>query len=75
MGSIAPAYSWKKVMTAKEIIIELKKNDWDLASVRGSHYKFRKNGESLIVPYHKVVKKNVLENIKKQVIIAEGKSE
>ena len=67
------AYSWKKIMSAKEIIAELLKNDWQLARVRGSHYIFVKNTESVIVPYHKTVKKGVLKNIKKQVELAENK--
>ena len=61
-------------MTAKEIITELQKNNWILIRVRGSHYVFTKNGESLTVPYHKIVKKGVLESIKKQVLIAETKA-
>lgn len=39
-----PEYNWKKVMTAKEVITELKKNGWILDRIRGSHYIFLKNG-------------------------------
>ena len=70
-----PASSWKKVMTAREIMAELSKNDWELTRIKGSHYIFVKNGESVIDPFHKNVKKGVFENIKKLVEIAETKSE
>ena len=46
-----PASSWKKVMTAREIMAELSKNDWELTRIKGSHYIFVKNGESVIVPF------------------------
>ncbi len=70
-----PASSWKKVMTAREIMAELSKNDWELTRIKGSHYIFVKNGESVIVPFHKNVKKGVFESIKTLVEIAETKSE
>ncbi len=54
---------------------ELSKNDWELTRIKGSHYIFVKNGESVIVPFHKNVKKGVFESIKKLVEIAETKSE
>ena len=69
-----PDYSWKKVMTAREIIAELSKNNWELVRVRGSHYIFVKNEESVIVPFHRNVKKGVFENIKKHVEFVETKS-
>lgn len=75
MKNKKPDYSWKKVMTAREIIAELSKNNWELARVKGSHYIFVKNGESVIVPFHRNVKKGVFESIKKLVEIAETKSE
>ena len=66
-----PEYNWKKVMTAKEVITELKKNGWILDRIRGSHYIFLKNGVPLTVPYHKNIKKGLLEDIKKQVTLAD----
>ena len=66
-----PEYNWKKVMTAKEVITELKKNGWILDRIRGSHYIFLKNGIPLTVPYHKNIKKGLLEDIKKQVTLAD----
>jgi predicted RNA binding protein YcfA (HicA-like mRNA interferase family) len=66
-----PEYHWKKVMTAKEVITELKKNGWILDRIRGSHYIFLKNGIPITVPYHKNIKKGILEDIKKQVTLAD----
>jgi predicted RNA binding protein YcfA (HicA-like mRNA interferase family) len=67
-----PGYNWKKVMTAKEVIAELKRNGWELDRIRGSHYIFLKNGIPLTVPYHKEIKKGLLEEIKKQVTAADS---
>lgn len=64
-------YNWKKVMTAKEVIAELKRNGWVLDRIRGSHHIFLKNGNALTVPFHKNIKKGLLEEIKKQVAAAE----
>ena len=58
-------------MTGKEVITELKKNGWELDRIRGSHYIFLKNGIPLTVPYHKNIKKGLLEDIKKQVAMAD----
>lgn len=66
-----PGYEWKKVMTAKEVITQLTKNGWELDRIRGSHYIFLKNGIPLTVPYHKNIKKGVLEDLKKQVAMAD----
>ena len=64
-------YNWKKVMTSKEVITELKRNGWMLDRIRGSHHIFLKNGIALTVPYHKSIKKGLLEDIKKQVTLAD----
>lgn len=64
-------YNWKKVMTAKEVITELKRNGWVLDRIRGSHHIFLKNGIALTVPLHKNIKKGLLEEIKKQVAAAD----
>ncbi len=61
-------------MSAKEILTELNKNGWKISRIRGSHYIFVKNGESLTLPYHKTVKKGILDRIRKQVAIAELKN-
>ena len=66
-----PGYEWKKVMTAKEVITQLTKNGWELDRIRGSHYIFLKNGIPLTVPYHKNIRKGVLEDLKKQVAMAD----
>ena len=75
MGTGKSVYSWKKVMTAREIITELVKNHWALIRVRGSHYIFAKNGEFVTIPFHKNVKRGTLESIKKQVLNAETKTQ
>jgi len=67
-----PGYNWKKVMTAKEVIAELNRNGWTLDRIRGSHYIFIKNGFALTVPYHKNIKKGLLEDIKKLVMTADS---
>ena len=67
-----PGYNWKKVMTAKEVIAELNRNGWALGRIRGSQYIFIKNGFALTVPYHKNIKKGLLEDIKKQVMMADS---
>ena len=67
-----PGYNWKKVMTAKEVITELKRNGWILERIRGSHYIFLNKGIALTVPYHKNIKKGLLEDIKKQVTLADS---
>ena len=40
---------------------------YELISIRGSHHKFERNGESVIIPYHKPIKeiyvKQVIERI------------
>ena len=68
-------YNWKKVMTAKEVISELDRNGWVLDRIRGSHYIFIKNKIALTVPYHKNIKKGLLEDIKKQVAMADSTTE
>jgi predicted RNA binding protein YcfA (HicA-like mRNA interferase family) len=42
-----------------------------LDRIRGSHYIFLKNGIPLTVPYHKNIRKGVLEDLKKQVAMAD----
>ena len=59
-------------MTAKEVIAELNRNGWTLDRIRGSHYIFIKNGFALTVPYHKNIKKGLLEDIKKLVMTADS---
>jgi predicted RNA binding protein YcfA (HicA-like mRNA interferase family) len=68
-------YNWKKVMTAKDVFAELNRNGWTLDRIRGSHYIFIKNGFALTVPYHKNIKKGLLEDIKKQVMLADSKTD
>lgn len=58
-------------MTAKEVIAELRRNGWVLDRIRGSHHIFLKNGIALTVPFHKNIKKGLLEDIKKQVTAAD----
>ncbi|MEI6898342.1 MAG: type II toxin-antitoxin system HicA family toxin [Bacteroidota bacterium] len=65
-------YKWENGMSPKEIIAQLKANNWELKRVKGSHHVFMKNGISLIVPLHKTISKGVFESIKKQVFIAES---
>ena len=65
-------YKWKRVMTAKEVNVELLRNGWTLDRIKGSHYIFIKNGIALTVPYHKNIKKGLLEDIKKQVTMADS---
>jgi predicted RNA binding protein YcfA (HicA-like mRNA interferase family) len=38
---------------SKKIIKKLKAEGWVLVSTRGSHHKFARNGETLIVPHPK----------------------
>lgn len=38
---------------SKKIIKKLKAEGWVLVSTRGSHHKFSRNGETLIVPHPK----------------------
>jgi len=38
---------------SKKIIKKLKAEGWILVSIRGSHHKFARNGEILIVPHPK----------------------
>ena len=66
-----PGYNWKKVMTAREVITELKRNGWILDRIKGSHHIFLKNGIALTIPYHKNIKKGLLEDIKKQATISD----
>jgi len=38
---------------SRKIIQRLKTEGWDEVSVNGSHYKFRKDGNTIIVPHPK----------------------
>ena len=40
-------------MSSQELIKKLKADGWELASARGSHHKFKKNGRSVVVPHPK----------------------
>jgi predicted RNA binding protein YcfA (HicA-like mRNA interferase family) len=65
-------YLWKKSMSPKEIIAQLKSNGWELKRIKGSHHIFLKNGISIIVPLHNSISRGVFENIKKQVVLSES---
>jgi predicted RNA binding protein YcfA (HicA-like mRNA interferase family) len=54
-------------MTGKQFIKLLKKNDWKLAGIKGSHHKMTKGGLSLSVPVHsnKDLKKGTLNQLLK----------
>ncbi len=47
-------WRWKMVLTnSRDIIRRLEAEGWVLVSSKGSHHKFRRGGQSLIVPYPK----------------------
>ena len=52
---------------SRKIIERLKKNKFELVSIRGSHHKFRKDGKTVIVPHPKKdLPKGTARNIAKQ---------
>ena len=53
--------------TSKEVIKKLLKDGWKLKTIKGSHHKYEKNGQIVIVPHHnKEIKKGLLKNLEKQ---------
>lgn len=52
---------------SRKIIERLKKNNFELVSIHGSHHKFRKDGRTVIVPHPKKdLPKGTARNIAKQ---------
>lgn len=41
------------LINSKDIVRQLQRDGWVLISVKGSHHKFGRNGQSLIVPHPK----------------------
>ena len=41
------------IMSGRDLVKILMKNNWELDRVKGSHYILRKNGISISVPVHK----------------------
>ncbi|MBP3208047.1 MAG: type II toxin-antitoxin system HicA family toxin [Campylobacter sp.] len=40
---------------------------FELVSIKGSHHKFRRNGKSIMVPYHKPIKENYVKDVLKEI--------
>jgi len=70
------AYHWKRQMTGKDVITELKNNSWVFVSQVGSHSHYEKNNIKVTVTIHgnKSIAPGTLQNIKRMVKFAESKS-
>ncbi|MDR2742453.1 MAG: type II toxin-antitoxin system HicA family toxin [Treponema sp.] len=55
-------------MNGKDFVKLLRKHDWILDRIKGSHHIMRKNGISISVPVHKNedLKPGILNSLKKQ---------
>jgi mRNA interferase HicA len=54
-------------MTGKQMLKLYKQNNWQVVSVKGSHYKLKKNEKIVIIPHHTTeLKKGLQEYLLKR---------
>lgn len=54
-------------MRDTDLLKKLKKEGWEEVSIKGSHYKLKKDNKTIIIPIHgKDIKKGLLNAILKQ---------
>ena len=51
------------IISAKKLITILEEKGFLIVSQRGSHIKLKRNGETIVVPNHKEIRKGTLKNI------------